>query len=1010
MRNPLGIGLCRLAVLVAFGPLSSCAQADEPKAPVASQPMLILRGAPLEVSAPAPLTLAPDAGVWDLSHYDSLYLKVKNPTADQIVLWARAENPEAKGVTDNCRGAVVLEPGQSQTMRLRLMRRPENPTYTPFKPFFMYFKDINVRDYTIDPAAVARVVVWLDNPKAGQKVVVESVAAQGVGVNGPVPFFPFVDKYGQYKHTDWPDKIYSDTDFAARLQKEKAEMSAYPGPPDWDKWGGWKNGPQQKATGFFYPAKVNGKWWLVDPDGALFWSYGPTGVSAGGEGTPVTDKEKWFDELPPSSGATARYWGEGENARFMYYQNKSYRSFSFSGANAERKYGKEWEKSTVDFMHRRLRNWGFNTVANWSSPEVMMGRKTPYVVAINCGGPQLEHIPDAFDPQFVKAVNERMDKERGTTAGDPWNLGYYVDNEWTWGSQANGAAVTQGALRAPATSASKQVYVGDLKAKYTDIAALNTAWGSKYASWDELLQSRQLPEPRNAAFNRDCGDFGLKFADKYFSTVRDAVKRVAPNNLYLGCRFHGHIDGGLIKVAGKYCDVISYNIYDSDPTGRLNQYRGIVDKPFIVGEFGITSDLGQMPWRGQVATEEPTVRLHNLENYLQKAFVYPSLVGAHYFQLRDQPLTGRGDGEATLRGLVNSADTPHFDLVQLNRRLAYGLYAARGASPVAAPAKTGFTYQLGEGREQWPADKRQRIVEAMDGALALYNQLGKFNKNVTAYYSPGTPTADGNFNGTIRFGGQISQRVALHELGHVLGVGTHPKWGSMVVDGKWTGPTAQAQLRVFDGPDAVLHADRMHFWPYGLNYDTESSPENQRRHVLMVAAFQRDLGIAAGVPISGMVGVGTWATQAEFKDLKVTKSGQTLWSSDFSQGLKPWKMQQGQWQVVNGALRQTSDAEGAKALIGDPTWSDYTFSLKARKLGGKEGFLIIFGSAGDDAKTWWNLGGWDNTQNKIELPNANVSPSAGQIETGRWYDIRVEVQGSTVKCYLDGQLVQQATR
>ncbi len=154
--------------------------------------------------------------------------------------------------------------------------------------------------------------------------------------------------------------------------------------------------------------------------------------------------------------------------------------------------------------------------------------------------------------------------------------------------------------------------------------------------------------------------------------------------------------------------------------------------------------------------------------------------------------------------------------------------------------------QFSDGSEGWPADKRQQIVEAMDSAVALYNQMGEFDKQVTARYNPGTPTADGNYNGNIRFGGQIGKRVALHELGHVMGIGTHPKWDAFVVEGKWTGAYALAQLRAFDGPDAVLHADRQHFWPYGLNFDRESSPENDRRHVLMVAAFRRDLGIANG--------------------------------------------------------------------------------------------------------------------------------------------------------------------
>jgi len=29
----------------------------------------------------------------------------------------------------------------------------------------------------------------------------------------------------------------------------------------------------------------------------------------------------------------------------------------------------------------------------------------------------------------------------------------------------------------------------------------------------------------------------------------------------------------------------------------------------------------------------------------------------------------------------------------------------------------------------------------------------------------------------------------------------------------------------------------------------------------------------------------------------------------------------------------------------------------------------------------------------------------GSIETGRWYDIRIEVQGTRIRCYLDGKLI-----
>jgi alpha-L-arabinofuranosidase len=159
---------------------------------------------------------------------------------------------------------------------------------------------------------------------------------------------------------------------------------------------------------------------------------------------------------------------------------------------------------------------------------------------------------------------------------------------------------------------------------------------------------------------------------------------------------------------------------------------------------------------------------------------------------------------------------------------------------------------------------------------------------------------------------------------------------------------------------------------------------------------------------SGMVGVGTWLTQAEYKDIKVARGDEVLLSCDFASGTKGWKLQGGDWKAEGGVLKQTARDENIRAVIGDKKWDNYTYTLKARKTGGAEGFLILFGVDKDNQKSWWNIGGWGNKRHGLELPGVESKDVEGSIETGRWYDIKVELKGGNIKCYLDGKLIHDA--
>jgi alpha-L-arabinofuranosidase len=111
--------------------------------------------------------------------------------------------------------------------------------------------------------------------------------------------------------------------------------------------------------------------------------------------------------------------------------------------------------------------------------------------------------------------------------------------------------------------------------------------------------------------------------------------------------------------------------------------------------------------------------------------------------------------------------------------------------------------------------------------------------------------------------------------------------------------------------------------------------------------------------------------------------------------MKAWKM------------RQTAEGENIRAIAGDPTWTDYPLTLKARKLGGGEGFLVMFHTSDIDNPTWWNIGGRGDTEHSLQGGDLAEDHVHGSIETGRWYDIRIELHGGKVKAFLDDKLIHE---
>ncbi|WP_020137037.1 hypothetical protein [Streptomyces sp. 351MFTsu5.1] len=186
--------------------------------------------------------------------------------------------------------------------------------------------------------------------------------------------------------------------------------------------------------------------------------------------------------------------------------------------------------------------------------------------------------------------------------------------------------------------------------------------------------------------------------------------------------------------------------------------------------------------------------------------------------------------------------------------LAALLLSAPGVAHAAPPAAPALQERVAAATVTWTLERASnptadqqsaytQITSAMNAAVNRYNNVSDLGKSVTVRYDPSVPTADGNINGTIRFGSDrayMTERTALHEIAHTIGVGTSAGWSRLGGSGTWTGTQATALVRQFDGSSAKLSTGGGHFWPYGLNYENEFSGTAADRHVRIVEAMVRD--------------------------------------------------------------------------------------------------------------------------------------------------------------------------
>jgi hypothetical protein len=634
---------------------------------------------------------APKGEAWDWSADGFLLLGLRNPDRQDLDLGIRIDDDPAADGRVHCRTAQVkLKALESTTISVALSRT--DPMAHGMRGLPALSRTRNVTATGSGRFNLRHVVafqVFLHQPGSPRQVEIQFARlAPALSLEG------IVDAFGQYTRADWPGKVQSESDLVHRHELEAADLKAHPAPADRDRFGGWRNGPRQQATGFFRVAQQAGKWWLVDPDGALFFSLGVDVVTPH-EATILTGRESMFTSLPGPGEPLARFYA---TARGIHSGPvKEGRTFNFYQANLERTHGPSFFDPWRERALTRLKSWGFNTVGNWSDQRLYKNGQVPYVATVSISGRHARvgsgsdywgKMHDPFDPRFAESVRNSLRGVVAQVTGDPWCLGYFVDNELSWGGfgdEGGRYGLGLGALSLSAESSpAKRAILDQLKRKYGEISRVNAAWKTNLRDW-QALESPWKPSSGLAGwsteFKADLATFVKELARTYFKTIRQGLKTADPDHLYLGCRFAWRTEEA-VSASAEFCDVVSFNIYDRRVDPAKWSFLAGLGRPAIIGEFHVGALDRGMFHPGLVSARDQEERAAVYTDYVASVLDNPALVGCHWFQYVDEPLTGRSyDGENYNIGFLAVTDTPYPEMVAAARAIHREAYMRRAGKP-----------------------------------------------------------------------------------------------------------------------------------------------------------------------------------------------------------------------------------------------------------------------------------------------------------------------------------------
>ena len=135
--------------------------------------------------------------------------------------------------------------------------------------------------------------------------------------------------------------------------------------------------------------------------------------------------------------------------------------------------------------------------------------------------------------------------------------------------------------------------------------------------------------------------------------------------------------------------------------------------------------------------------------------------------------------------------------------------------------------------------------------------------------------------------------------------------------------------------------------------------------------------------------------------------GEAVWNRSFEETLT-----QGVWKVNGGVLEAAAGDGDSRFRFGAETWRDYDLTVDAMRPAGN-GILMVAVRSDRNAHYALSLGGaggFELTRTTDTAATTVLQTAAGKLENGRWYKLRVKIEGTRLQVWIDGQTAVRCLR